>query len=56
MLPQLISDKDVILWNEIVGKTRKAIITAHASPDGDAIGSSLGLAGYLRRRGIEVHW
>lgn len=54
MLPQLISDKDVILWNEIVGKTRKAIITAHASPDGDAIGSSLGLAGYLRRRGIEV--
>ncbi len=54
MLPKLISDQDVILWNEIVGKTHKAIITAHASPDGDAIGSSLGLAGYLRRRGIEV--
>ena len=40
-LSQLISDAETIL------------ITCHKSPDGDAIGSSLGLAGYLRHLGKE---
>ena len=38
-LSQLISDAETIL------------ITCHKSPDGDAIGSSLGLADYLRHLG-----
>ena len=40
-LSQLISDAETIL------------ITSHKSPDGDAIGSSLGLADYLRQLGKE---
>ena len=40
-LSQLISDAETIL------------ITCHKSPDGDAIGSSLGLADYLRHLGKE---
>ena len=40
-LSQLISDAETIL------------ITCHTSPDGDAIGSSLGLADYLRHLGKE---
>ena len=40
-LSQLISDAETIL------------ITSHKSPDGDAIGSSLGLADYLRHLGKE---
>lgn len=54
MLSELVTSEEIKLWNEIVEHTKKAVITAHASPDGDAIGSSLGLAGYLRRRGVEV--
>lgn len=34
--------------------TRRALVTCHVSPDGDAIGSSLALALALRGRGAEV--
>ncbi|QCK16714.1 DHH family phosphoesterase [Mangrovivirga cuniculi] len=33
---------------------RKIVITTHHKPDADALGSSLGLAGYLIKRGHEV--
>lgn len=33
----------------------KIIITAHKSPDGDSIGSSLGLFHYLQKKGLNVH-
>ena len=32
----------------------KVVISAHVSPDGDAIGSSLAMANYLRRKGKQV--
>ncbi len=38
----------------IFAKARKAIISTHAHPDGDAIGSSTALLKYLRRRGIDA--
>ena len=32
----------------------RIVVTAHANPDGDAIGASLALAFYLRKKGHEV--
>ncbi len=43
-----------ITMKEAAGKlmaAEKLVITAHVNPDGDAIGSSLGLAAFLRGRG-----
>lgn len=36
---------------ELLGSKRKIVITTHANPDGDAMGSSLGLANYLNQKG-----
>jgi phosphoesterase RecJ-like protein len=33
---------------------KKVVITTHYKPDADALGSSLGLAGYLRKKGHQV--
>ena len=35
-------------------KAKKLVITAHVNPDGDAVGSSLGLMHVLRAMGKEV--
>lgn len=40
---------------EILKKVKKIVITTHQSPDGDAIGSSLALYGYLKKKGYEVN-
>jgi len=40
--------------NEILGKVENIVITTHQSPDGDAIGSSLALCTYLKRKGFNV--
>jgi len=39
---------------EILKKSKKIVITTHQSPDGDAIGSSLALFGYLAKKGFDV--
>lgn len=39
---------------DILNNSHKVIITAHENPDGDAIGSSLGLMYYLRKQGKDV--
>ena len=38
---------------ELIDDAQRIVICSHRSPDGDAIGSSLGLAGYLRSQGKE---
>lgn len=38
----------------LINRTRRAVITCHLSPDGDAMGSSLGLCRVLRNMGKEV--
>ncbi|MBT0665784.1 bifunctional oligoribonuclease/PAP phosphatase NrnA [Geobacter pelophilus] len=40
--------------NEIIAKSSSFLITTHESPDGDAVGSSLALASYLRSIGKDV--
>ncbi|MCM1109911.1 MAG: bifunctional oligoribonuclease/PAP phosphatase NrnA [Clostridium sp.] len=39
----------------LIEKARRVTVTCHISPDGDAIGSSLALMRYLRRKGKTVH-
>ena len=39
---------------ELAGKKR-IVITTHSKPDADALGSSLGLAGYLKKKGHDVN-
>ena len=39
---------------EILKNSKKIVITTHQSPDGDAIGSSLALCGYLVKNGFDV--
>ena len=39
---------------EILKNSKKIVITTHQSPDGDAIGSSLALFGYLVKKGFDV--
>lgn len=40
--------------NELIGNAEKIVITCHVSPDGDALGSSLGLWHTLRAMGKDV--
>lgn len=40
--------------NEIIAANHSFLITTHESPDGDALGSSLGLANYLAELGKDV--
>ena len=41
-------------FKEYMDHPRKAVIVTHHKPDADALGSSLGLAGYLKKKGHEV--
>lgn len=42
-------------FKELLNTPKKVVITTHYKPDADALGSSLGLAGYLSKKGHEVH-
>jgi phosphoesterase RecJ-like protein len=41
-------------FKEYMNQPRKAVIVTHFKPDADALGSSLGLAGYLKKTGHQV--
>lgn len=41
--------------SELLKRPRKILITTHTSPDGDAIGASLALFGYLVKKNHHVH-
>lgn len=44
-------DQDVAALQDLLSSPRKIVITTHANPDGDAIGSSLGLWWLMQRQG-----
>ncbi len=46
-----LSDQEAAILRETIAASHRIVICAHKSPDGDAIGSSLGWAGYLRSLG-----
>jgi phosphoesterase RecJ-like protein len=46
--------QNIQLFKGFMGQTRKVVIVTHHKPDADALGSSLGLAGYLKKKGHAV--
>lgn len=46
--------QDIKGLKKALSSPRKVVITTHHKPDADALGSSLGMAGYLKKRGHEV--
>lgn len=54
MLNNILSDEEQALFQKIVDEGSAFVITCHQHPDGDAIGSSLGLAEYLRTQEKDV--
>lgn len=53
MLRDIITDSEAQALLDIVSGTRHAVICCHTNPDGDAIGSCLGLAAWLRYKNVE---
>ena len=47
----ILNDSEVGQLQALIDEAQSIVICAHRSPDGDALGSSLGLAGYLRSLG-----
>jgi bifunctional oligoribonuclease and PAP phosphatase NrnA len=41
-------------FRELINTPRNIVITTHFKPDADALGSSLGLAGYLKKKGHKI--
>lgn len=54
MLQQIISESNVRQVRKLLEESERIVITCHKSPDGDAIGSSLGLARALSNIGKET--
>ncbi|MBL0743421.1 DHH family phosphoesterase [Chryseolinea lacunae] len=46
--------QNLTAFKEYVSTPRKVVILTHFKPDADALGSSLGLAGYLKKKGHAV--
>lgn len=46
--------QDIQTLKELLSSPKKIIITTHHKPDADALGSSLGLAGYLKKKNHQV--
>lgn len=55
MLRQKITPQETTAIKKIFHECKNVVIVCHTSPDGDAIGSSLGLYEYLTRKGKNVH-
>ncbi len=55
MFTKIIQQEKINKVEDLVDKADKAVIVTHVSPDGDAIGSSLGLYHYLTDLGLEVN-
>jgi phosphoesterase RecJ-like protein len=50
----MISEKELMMLNDLISKHRKFVLTTHINPDGDAIGSEIAMTEYLRHHGKEV--
>ncbi len=55
MLSKVILQSNVDKVAKLFERADKVVITTHISPDGDAVGSSLGLLHFLETQGKEVH-
>ncbi|MFZ6011824.1 MAG: DHH family phosphoesterase [Bacteroidota bacterium] len=46
--------QNIQVFKDFMSQPRKAVILTHFKPDADALGSSLGLAGYLKKKGHDA--
>src|SRR5690606_18379869 len=46
--------QEITALRELLATPKNILITTHHNPDADALGSSLGLAGYLKKKGHHV--
>jgi phosphoesterase RecJ-like protein len=46
--------QNILAFKELLRESRKVVIITHFKPDADALGSSLGLCGYLKKKGHQV--
>lgn len=51
----ILSEHELLQLRQLIDESHRIIITAHRSPDGDAVGSSLAWADFLRQQGKMVH-
>ena len=54
MLKRVITPQELAIAKKEFEECRNVVVVCHTSPDGDAIGSSLGLYEYLKRKGKQV--
>ena len=54
MIKDIMTDDQMAQLSHLISEANTILITCHKSPDGDAIGSSLGWAEYLRLRGKDA--
>ena len=54
MLTPILSNERADELQSIIRNSKKAIVCGHRSPDGDALGSCLAWAGFLKRAGIDT--
>lgn len=54
MITPIIPEQDIKFVSDLITNHDKIVITCHVSPDGDALGSSLGLYHYLTAMGKQV--
>lgn len=55
MLSKIIKEKPIVELHKFLHESNNIVITCHVSPDGDAIGASLGLYHLLNTLGKNVH-
>ena len=54
MIKSVFNDNDIERLKSIITDNNLFVLTCHAGPDGDALGSTLGFAGYLRALGKDA--
>src|SRR5690554_1391851 len=54
-MQQTFNEQLIAQVKTVLSTAKKIVIVAHKSPDGDSVGSSLGLYHYLIKKGWEVH-
>ena len=48
------NSEDISIINKLLSTPKKIVVIGHKNPDGDAIGSSLGLCNFLKQKGHQV--
>lgn len=54
-MEKILNDKDIKEFEQLLEQSDKIVLTGHVHPDGDAVGSTLGLWHLLRQLGKEAH-